>query len=199
MPSSYAGGVPASNFSKLENQIKPGAVGSGQEAEVRFLHAGIGFESYFVKEKRTSQRVIVYCLTRQGQGRPLVLPLSAYRKVIDACKMACRHDKPWDLTSGPWVIIAVTGQGIDLRYQVLIREVFAIPQEKAEAIRKFEQQAMDYAVQEEKWKEKQNVNVNTSTQSQSQAAVFLPQPVATPVTPASVAAPVAPNSDLMNW
>jgi len=199
MPQSYENGVPPSAFSKLENQIKVGAVGSGQEAEVRFLHSGIGFESFFVKEKKVSQRVIVYCLTRQGQGRPLVLPLSAYRKCIDACKMACRHDRPWDLTSGPWFIIGVTGQGIDTRYQILVREVFAIPQEKAEAIRKFEQQAMDYACGEEKWKEKQNVNVNTSTQSQSQAAVFLPQPVATPVTPASVAAPVAPNSDLMNW
>jgi len=199
MPSSYAGGVPASNFSKLENQIKPGAVGSGQEAEVRFLHAGIGFESYFVKEKRTSQRVIVYCLTRQGQGRPLVL-LSAYRKVIDACKMACRHDKPWDLTSGPWVIIAVTGQGIDLRYQVLIREVFAIPQEKAEAIRKFEQQAMDYAVQEEKWKEKQNGQVAPQT-----SVPFMPTPTSVaPVAPivaasAVVATPVQSSADLMNW
>lgn len=143
MPISLAGGVPPSSFSKLENQIKPGPVGSGTEAEVRFLHAGIGFESMFQKDKKTSQRVIVWCLTRQGQGRPLVLPLSAYRKVIDACRLSCRHDRPWDMVNGPWIIIGTTGTGIDTRYSVAIREVFAIPNEKAAAIQKFEQQAMD--------------------------------------------------------
>jgi len=195
MPQSFANGVPASGFSKLENQIKPGAVGSGNEANVRFLHAGIGFESYFVKEKRTSQRVIVYCLTRDGKVGPLVLPLSAYRKVIDQCKMSCRHDRPWDINNGPWLVIGTTGSGIDTRYQIGVQEVCPFAQEKAESIRKAEQMAMDYAVQEERWKEKVN-----SAPASGITATFTPTP--TPIVPVAVnpnPMTATPTKDVFAW